>query len=82
MKSILLTLIGWYQKLISPDHSPWGQTHPELHCRYFPTCSEYAKQSIEAHGVVKGGFLSVARVCRCHPFAPRGVDPILDRERN
>ena len=82
MKEVLTTLISWYQKLISPDHSVLGSSRPDLHCRYYPTCSEYAKESIETHGALKGSFLSVARVSRCHPWGASGVDPVLKKVRN
>lgn len=45
-------------------------------CRYMPTCSAYALQALEKHGAVKGAWLSVKRVCRCHPFASHGYDPV------
>lgn len=82
MTQLITQLVTWYQKLVSPDHSVWGRTRPDLHCRFFPTCSEYAKESLKTHGVLRGGFLSVARVCRCHPWGAQGVDPVLNLENN
>ncbi len=45
-------------------------------CRYTPTCSVYANEAIAKHGILKGGFLSVKRILRCHPFAKGGYDPV------
>ncbi|HEX8234130.1 MAG TPA: membrane protein insertion efficiency factor YidD [Caulobacteraceae bacterium] len=45
------------------------------HCRYLPTCSEYAAQALIAHGPLKGSALAVGRLCRCHPFGGQGYDP-------
>lgn len=45
------------------------------HCRYWPTCSQYAIDAIGKYGVISGGWRSVKRICRCHPFGPGGYDP-------
>ncbi len=60
MRGILLGLIRFYQKNISPMTPP--------SCRFIPTCSQYALEAVERHGVIKGGFLSIKRILRCHPF--------------
>lgn len=60
MKQIILYLIKMYQKLISPLV---GSS-----CRFYPSCSHYARQAIEEYGVVKGGWLSLKRVGKCHPY--------------
>lgn len=60
MKRFLLWLIRGYRKYISPAKPP--------SCRFIPTCSAYAYEAIEVHGAVKGGWLAVKRLCRCHPF--------------
>lgn len=66
MKTLLLRLIRLYQYLLSP----WiGQQ-----CRFYPTCSEYARQAIEHHGSLKGSWLAVRRISRCHPWHPGGID--------
>jgi hypothetical protein len=68
MKRIVLALIRFYQKWISPGL-------PSA-CRFYPSCSEYTFQAIEKHGVLKGGWLGVRRIGRCHPFHPGGFDPV------
>ncbi|MEN6327119.1 MAG: membrane protein insertion efficiency factor YidD [Syntrophomonas sp.] len=45
-------------------------------CRFYPTCSSYAIQALEKHGLLKGGWLAVRRICKCHPFNPGGHDPV------
>ena len=60
MKQILLTLIRFYRKCISPYTPPA--------CRFTPTCSQYGLEAIEKYGALKGGWLTVKRICRCHPF--------------
>ncbi|MBQ6475207.1 MAG: membrane protein insertion efficiency factor YidD [Clostridia bacterium] len=68
MKKIALWLIRQYQKYVSPALGP--------HCRYTPTCSEYACEAIQRYGFWKGGRLAVRRILRCHPFHPGGYDPV------
>lgn len=60
MKKILLFLIRFYQKCISP--------HTRPHCRFYPTCSRYAYEAVSKYGAVKGSYLAVRRLLRCHPF--------------
>jgi putative membrane protein insertion efficiency factor len=47
-------------------------------CRYLPTCSDYAREAIETNGAWKGGWLTLARLCRCHPWGSHGLDPVPD----
>ncbi|MDJ1112344.1 MULTISPECIES: membrane protein insertion efficiency factor YidD [Macrococcus] len=68
MKQLLLTLIKFYRKFISPMTPPA--------CRFHPTCSQYGLEAIETHGAMKGGYLTVKRILKCHPFHPGGFDPV------
>lgn len=70
MKKLLLNLIRFYQKKISPLFPP--------RCRYYPTCSQYMLEAIERYGVLKGGFLGIRRLSRCNILFPGGVDPLPD----
>lgn len=67
LKELLIKLIKIYQKISS-------LTPPV--CRFTPTCSEYTKQAIEKYGILKGLWLGLKRVCKCHPFHPGGYDPL------
>lgn len=69
MKKLMIFLIRFYQTSISPYKG--GKT-----CRFVPTCSAYAIEAIEKYGAVKGGFLAVKRILRCHPFSKGGYDPL------
>lgn len=67
-------LVSLYRKIISPLlHALYG---PAFGCRYVPSCSEYLEGAIEIHGLVKGGELAFRRICRCHPWAEAGFDPV------
>lgn len=61
MKKLMLRMIRFYQRHISPLHPPC--------CRYSPTCSAYAVQAINKYGALKGGWLTFKRLMRCHPFS-------------
>ena len=63
-----LAVIKFYQNFISP-------LLPST-CRYTPTCSEYAKQSLVKHGLIKGSFISVKRIIKCNPWGGNGYDPV------
>jgi len=64
----VIKIIRFYQKFISPLK---GKT-----CRFYPTCSEYALEAFKKYGFLKGFFLSLKRILKCHPFHPGGYDPI------
>lgn len=68
MKQLLLRLICFYQKRISPLSPP--------KCRFYPTCSHYAVEAIERFGALKGGALAAWRLLRCNPLFPGGFDPV------
>ena len=69
MKSILLFFVRAYQVVLSP-YLPNA-------CRYSPTCSEYMVQAVQKHGAMKGGWLGLKRIARCHPWGGHGHDPVL-----
>jgi putative membrane protein insertion efficiency factor len=68
LKKILLIVIKFYRKFISPLTGP--------SCIYEPTCSVYAMQAIEKYGALKGGIMAVKRILRCHPYHKGGYDPV------
>ena len=71
MKKILIFLIKIYKKTISPFLGNLG-----IHCKYYPSCSEYTKQAIEKYGVIKGCLLGAKRILKCNPFSKGGYDPL------
>lgn len=68
MKRVLVAIIRFYQRHISPMLPP--------SCRFQPTCSQYAVEAIQKHGVLKGGALAFWRILRCNPFCKGGYDPV------
>ncbi len=73
-KGLIIKAIGLYQKTLSPDHG-WGKNRHEFgFCKYYPTCSEYAKQAIIKKGVILGILKSLFRIIRCNPFSKGGID--------
>jgi hypothetical protein len=76
MKKILLFIIRFYQKTISPDHGVFKNNHPFGCCRYYPTCSEYGYQAIRKYGVLRGSLKALGRILRCNPFSSGGHDPL------
>ncbi len=69
MKTVFLSMIRFYQKHISPAFPP--------RCRFMPTCSAYAYEAITKYGALKGGYLTVRRLLRCHPFSKADYyDPV------
>ena len=68
MKKIIILLIRGYQNFISPLFPPT--------CRFTPTCSTYFIQAVEKYGAIKGSYLGIKRIMRCHPWNPGGYDPV------
>ena len=68
MRSVLKLLIRGYQLGISPLLGP--------RCRFYPSCSHYAIEAIDTHGAVRGTWLTIKRISRCHPFHDGGFDPV------
>ncbi len=68
MKKILIFLVKAYRKYVSPARQPC--------CRFTPTCSAYALEALEKYGAVKGSWLALKRLCKCHPFHKGGYDPV------
>jgi putative membrane protein insertion efficiency factor len=68
VSAILDALIRAYQYLLRPLLG--------AHCRFAPTCSDYAREAIARHGAARGGMLALRRIARCHPYHPGGFDPV------
>jgi hypothetical protein len=68
VKLLLVLLVRGYQVTLSPLLP--------ASCRYYPTCSHYAIEALEKHGALRGGWLALKRIARCHPFRPGGFDPV------
>ncbi|MBI9076367.1 MAG: membrane protein insertion efficiency factor YidD [Desulfatibacillum sp.] len=68
MKNLLILPIRIYQRFVSPLLGP--------HCRFYPSCSQYAVEAIETHGPAKGLWLAIRRILRCHPLSSGGYDPV------
>lgn len=71
MKKILIIFIKIYQKAISPLTPP--------SCRFYPTCSHYGLEAIEKHGALRGSWLAIRRILKCHPFHEGGFDPVPEK---
>lgn len=67
--------IKFYQLILSPDRGLFRSLLPT--CRFYPSCSEYASQSIAKYGLLKGAWKGLKRISHCHPFSPGGYDPLL-----
>jgi len=68
MRLVLVYILKIYKAVISP-------VLPNA-CRFYPTCSEYAMTAVERYGVIKGGWMGIRRLLRCHPYNPGGHDPV------
>ncbi len=72
MASLLIFLIRCYQRVLSPFIGN--------QCRFYPTCSHYGIEALRKHGALRGSWLTLRRVTRCHPLHPGGIDPVPDRQ--
>ena len=68
MKALLLALLRAYQYAVRPLLG--------ANCRFYPSCSDYAKEAVERHGAYHGAWLAIRRVLKCHPYHPGGFDPV------
>ena len=74
LKNLMILLIKFYQKCISPFL-------PKM-CRFTPSCSQYFIEALQIHGVIKGSYLGVRRLLRCHPWGKSGYDPVPPKKQN
>ena len=73
MKKLLISIIKFYRKYLSP-------LKRSSTCIYIPTCSQYAVEALERFGALKGTWLTIKRLCRCHPWGGYGFDPVPEKE--
>ncbi|CAH2717582.1 Putative membrane protein insertion efficiency factor [Neobacillus rhizosphaerae] len=74
LKKIFLSIIRFYQVVISPLKPPT--------CRFYPTCSHYGLEAVQRFGALKGGWLTIKRILKCHPFHPGGLDPVPEKKQD
>jgi putative membrane protein insertion efficiency factor len=67
-RTLFIGMIRFYRRFISPLKPPT--------CRFYPTCSQYGLEAIQRFGAVKGGWMTIKRILKCHPFHPGGYDPV------
>jgi len=72
VKNFFLAIIRFYQVAISPLKPPT--------CRFYPTCSHYGVEAIQRFGALRGGWLTLKRISKCHPFHPGGLDPVPEKD--
>ncbi|WP_045523813.1 membrane protein insertion efficiency factor YidD [Neobacillus niacini] len=72
-KKIFISIIRFYQVMISPIKPP--------SCRFYPTCSQYGLEAVQRFGAFKGGWLTLKRILKCHPFHPGGIDPVPEKKK-
>jgi len=71
---LFILIIKFYQKCISPIKPPT--------CRFYPTCSHYGLEAVQRFGAIKGGWLTIKRIAKCHPFHPGGVDLVPEKTKS
>lgn len=81
MRYVIAFLIRCYQYTLSPDHGIVSFFYPHGFCRFYPTCSAYAREAVLSHGT-SGILLSIGRLLRCHPWSAGGIDPVPDTRKN
>jgi uncharacterized protein len=74
LKKFFISVIRFYQVVISPIKPP--------SCRFYPTCSHYGLEAVQRFGAFKGGWLTLKRILKCHPFHPGGIDPVPEKKEN
>ncbi|HYW92317.1 MAG TPA: membrane protein insertion efficiency factor YidD [Gammaproteobacteria bacterium] len=74
MRFLLIVLVKAYRLVVSPLLGP--------HCRYYPSCSQYTLEALRRHGTLRGGWLAICRVARCHPGFPGGYDPVPESPKS
>ncbi len=77
MKWLLIFLVQCYRTIGTPLRAMFGAVGT---CRFRPTCSQYAIEALEIHGAIKGSWLAIKRICRCHPWGGHGWDPVPERQ--
>ncbi|MDN4527101.1 membrane protein insertion efficiency factor YidD [Fictibacillus fluitans] len=73
MKRVLILIFRFYQRFISPLTPPT--------CRFYPTCSHYGIEALQRFGAIKGTWLTLKRILKCHPFHPGGIDPVPEKKK-
>lgn len=76
---IIILLIRFYQKTLSPDHGWLKAKYPAGYCKFYPSCSQYSAEALERFGLFKGLYLGIKRVLRCHPWASPKFDPVPNK---
>jgi putative membrane protein insertion efficiency factor len=74
MTKILIFFIDLYQKTLSPDHGWMKSKHPHGYCKYYPSCSEYTRQSLKKYGAFIGLYMGFKRILKCNPWSQGGID--------
>jgi putative membrane protein insertion efficiency factor len=73
-RRVVVFLLKIYQRTLSLDHGPFKWMRPHGQCKFYPTCSQYAIDVVQKHGIFRGGWRALKRIIRCHPWAIGGVD--------